>query len=153
MIYPEGARNGSENIPVWPLFQGTAKMALETHVKIVPVAIEQYDRHFVIKLGSELSPDNYNDPTELTQELRDALATLKWDIWKNEGIQPRNSFPDDYSEAFRQDFAVKLEPYDTLESVERTRFHTKEEVEQRNAFAHLDKLLPCRENAFLLRER
>lgn len=43
--------------------------------------------------------------------------------------------------------------YDTLESVERTRFHTKEEVEQRDAFAHLDMLIPCKENAFLLRER
>ena len=43
--------------------------------------------------------------------------------------------------------------YDTLESVERTRFHTKEEVEQRDAFAHLDMLIPCKENAFLLRDR
>lgn len=153
MIFPEGARNGSENIPVWPLFRGTAKMALETHVKIVPVAIEQNDRHFVIKFGSALLPDHFSDPTELTKELRDALAALKWDIWENEGIQPRNSFPDNYNEVFRQDFAVKLEPYDTLESVERTRFHTKEEVEQRDAFAHLDMLIPCKENAFLLRER
>lgn len=32
--------------------------------------------------------------------------------------------------------------HDTLESVERTRFHTKEEVEQRDAFAHLDMLSP-----------
>lgn len=128
-------------------------MALETHVKIVLVAIEQYDRHFVIKFGSELLSDKFSDPAELTQELWNVLATLKWDIWENEGIQPRNSFPDNYSEVFSAIFAVKLEPYDTLESVERTRFHTKEEVEPRDAFAHLDMLIPCKENAFLLRER
>lgn len=50
-------------------------------------------------------------------------------------------------------FAQRLYPYDTLESVERTRYHTKEELEQRQAFAHLDKLIPCKENAFLLRKR
>ena len=81
MIYPEGARNGTENIPVWPLFQGTAKMAMEAHVKIVPVGIEQYDKRFVIKFGQELHPEDYDCHTELTQTLRDALATLKWDIW------------------------------------------------------------------------
>ena len=48
MIFPEGARNGSENLPVMPLFSGTAKMAIETKTKIVPVAIEQYDTRFII---------------------------------------------------------------------------------------------------------
>ncbi|MGN0431099.1 MAG: lysophospholipid acyltransferase family protein [Lachnospiraceae bacterium] len=153
MICPEGARNGTENIPVMPLFQGTAKMALETNVKIVPVAIEQYDRHFVIEFGSELFPENYRSQTELTRELRDALATLKWDIWENEGIQTRSSFSEEYSEQFLKEFEQRIYPWDTLESVERTRFHTKVEMEQRDAFAHMEKLNPCRENAFLLRER
>lgn len=39
MIYPEGARNGSENLPVRPLFSGTAKMAMETDTPIVCVFI------------------------------------------------------------------------------------------------------------------
>lgn len=40
MIFPEGARNGTENLPVMPLFPGTAKMALETNTKIVSIVID-----------------------------------------------------------------------------------------------------------------
>lgn len=153
MIFPEGARNGSENLPVMPLFSGTAKMAIESNVKIVPIAIEQFEKRFVINFGNELFPKDFDDNTSLTQRLRDDLATLKWEIWEQEGIQSRKDIPADYSEQFIRQFAQRIYPYDTLESVERTRYHTKEEMEQRDVFAHLDKLIPCKENAFLLRKR
>lgn len=151
MIYPEGARNGSENLPVMPLFSGTARMAMETGTPIIPVAIEQYDKRFVINFGSELHTEDFQSGAELTEALRDAMATLKWGIWEQEGIQSRVDIPENYSEQFIQQFAQRIYPYDTLESVERTRYHTKEEMEQRDAFVHLDKLIPCKGNAFLLR--
>ena len=47
----------------------------------------------------------------------------------------------------------RIYPWDTLESIEATRFHDKAEMEQREAFSHLDKLIPSRENAFLWRDR
>ena len=101
MIYPEGARNGSENLPVRPLFSGTAKMAMETDTPIVPVAIEQYGKKFVINFGNELCPADFQSAADLTQTLRDALATLKWDIWENEGVQDKAGLPEDYSKQFR----------------------------------------------------
>lgn len=153
MIFPEGARNGSENLPVMPLFQGTAKMAIETNVKVIPVAIEQYGKRFVIKFGEALLQGKYFAPTELTQALRDALASLKWDIWENEGIHSRSSLPWNYREHFHQEFEKRILPWDTPETVERSRFHTKAEMEQRDAFAHLEHLIPCRENSFLFRKR
>lgn len=152
MIYPEGARNGTENLPVMPLFSGTAKMAMETDMPIVPVAIEQYGQKFVINFGTELCPAEFQSASDLTQTLRDAMASLKWDIWESEGVQDRAGLPEDYCKQFRELFEKKIHPYDTPETVERSRFHTKEEIEQRDAFAHLDKLIPCRENAFLLRK-
>lgn len=153
MIYPEGARNGSENLPVMPLFSGTANMALETNTSIIPVAIEQYDKRFVINFGSKIDTKNFQNSTELTENLRDVLATLKWEIWENEGMQFRSGIPNDYSEQFMRQFEQRIYPYDTLESVERTRYHTKFELEQKDVFAHLDKLIPCKENAFLFRRR
>lgn len=153
MIFPEGARNGTESVPVWPLFQGTAKMAIEAHVKIVPVGIEQYDTRFVIQFGQVLHPEDYACHTELTQALRDALATLKWNIWESQGLQSRSALPKDYGKRFIEEFARRIDPWDTLESIEATRFHDKAEMAQREAFAHLDKLIPSRENAFLWRER
>ena len=153
MIYPEGAWNGSENLPVMPLFSGSAKMAMETDTPIIPVAIEQYDKRFVINFGSELRTEDFRSSAELTQTLRDAMATLKWGIWEQEGIQSRADIPEDYSELFIRQFAQRLYPYDTLESVERTRYHTKAEIEQKEVEVHLDGLIPCKENAFLLRNR
>lgn len=153
MIFPEGARNGSENLPVMPLFSGTAKMAIETKTKIVPVAIEQYDTRFIINIGNEISPGNYNHASGLTQELRDALANLKWQILEREGLFSRSSLAENYQEQFIRTFEKRLQPWDTLESVERARFHTKAEVEHKDAFAHLTKLIPSKENAFLFRNK
>lgn len=152
MIYPEGARNTSENVPVWELFQGTAKMAMETNVKIVPIAIEQFEKRFVINFGKELYPKDFADNTTLTEQLREDLATLKWEIWEREGLSPRDSLPENYQEEYIQTFAKRLAPWDTLESVERTRYHSKAEIAQKEVESHLDKLIPSMENAFLLRK-
>lgn len=151
MIYPEGARNGSENLPVMHLFSGTAKMAMETGTPIIPVAIEQYDKRFVINFGSVLHAKDFRSSAELTQTLRDAMATLKWGIWEQEGIHSRIDISEDYGEQFIRQFVQQLYPHDTLESVERTRYHAKEEIEQKEVEAHLDGLIPCKENAFLFR--
>lgn len=151
MIFPEGARNGTENLPVMELFPGTARMALETNTKIVPVAVEQYGRRFVINFGGELLPENFCGQAELSQELRDTLATLKWEIWEREPMQSRDDLPERYSELFLREFASRIYPYDTLETIERTRFHSRISSPQ-EAFAHLRQLVPCKENAFLFRE-
>lgn len=153
MIYPEGARNGTDNLPVMGLFQGTARMAMATDTKIVPTAIEQYGNRFVIRFGDALLPRDFQTPAELTQKLRDTMATLKWEIWEREGLCARADLPRNYRELFQKEFETRIYPYDTLETVERSRFHTKKEIEQRDAFAHLKRLIPCRENAFLFRER
>lgn len=151
LIFPEGARNGSENLPVMALFQGTARMAIEANAPIVPIAIEQYDKRFVINFGTAIIPEDFSDSIALTQELRDALASLKWEIWEREGLLLRDSLPKKFSERFTKIFEERLQPWDTLESVERTRFHTKEEIEQKDAYAYLDKLIPSQKNAFLFR--
>lgn len=152
MIFPEGARNGTESLPVMPLFPGTAKMVMKTNVKIIPVAIEQYAKRFVIRFGSELLPDNYNNHADLTQDIRDALATLKWDTWENEGIQLRSGLPKDFGEQFRREFEKRIYPWDTLETIEKARFRTKAEIDQKEVENHWDKLIPCKKNAFLFRK-
>lgn len=153
MIYPEGARNCIENLPVMGLFHGTAKMAMETGVKIVPVGIEQFGRRFVIHFGETLYPQEFCSANELTDVLRDALATLKYEIWEAEGLQSRSDIPKDYSKRFAEEQEKRMYPYDTLETVERTRYHTKAELEQKEVEDHLDRLIPCKENAFLFRKK
>lgn len=150
MIFPEGARNNSENLPVMGLFPGAAKLATETGTRVVPVAVEQYGRRFVINFGNALLPGEFPGIDSLTRAIRDALAALKWEIWEREGIQCRAALPDDAGERFSREFEERIAPYDTLETVERSKFRRKTTSPQ-EAFAHLRRLVPCRENAFLFR--
>lgn len=122
-------------------------------MKIVPVGTERYDRRFVIKFGQALLPEDYASHEALTQALRDAMATLKWDIWEREGVSSRGALPKDYGKKFSEEFARQIAPWNTLESIEATRFHDMAELTQREAFAHLDRLIPNRENAFLWRKQ
>ncbi len=50
------------------------------------------------------------------------------------------------------EFEMRICSYDTLETVERTRFHTKEEIEQRDVPAHLNNLITHKKNVFLFRK-
>jgi 1-acyl-sn-glycerol-3-phosphate acyltransferase len=153
MIFPEGARNPSENLPVMPLFRGSAKMARETGVPIVPVAIEQYEKRFVIQFGQALFPQQYCSDAEMTGDLRDALATLKWNIWQSEQTQSRRSFPADYRLQFQKEFETRIAPWDTPESVERARFHTRAEMEHADVLDDFRRIIPKTENAFLFQNR
>ena len=152
MIYPEGARNGTENQPVMGLFHGTAKMAMETGTKIVPIGIEQYDSRFVVNFGNKILPERFQSSKALTQHLRDALATLKWEIWEREGLVKRSHFADNYRELFIKEFEERIFPYDTLESVERTRYHCAIPLAE-EVFTPIRVLEPKRENAFLFDKR
>lgn len=150
MIFPEGARNGTENLPVMGLFPGAARLARAAGARIVPVAVEQYGRRFVVHFGAPLVPEAFPDAGGLTQALRDALASLKWEIWEREGLQSRSALPEDAGERFSREFEERIAPYDTPETVARSVFRSGE-IPPREAFAHLDSLKPSRENAFLWR--
>lgn len=80
------------------------------------------------------------------------MAFLKWEIWENEGIQSRSGLPESYGEQFLKEFAQRIYPWDTLETIERSRFHTKAAIAQKEIETYLDKLIPCKENAFLFRK-
>ena len=78
LIYPEGAWNITENLPVMKLYTGTIKMAIETNAEIIPIAIEQYDDTFYVNIGKNIKVNSNGSVKEQNLDLRDALATLKW---------------------------------------------------------------------------
>ncbi len=154
LIFPEGAWNVTENLPVMPLFAGAAEMAIRTGAEIVPIAFEKFDKNFVVNIGKNITPKDYalSQKQELTDLLRDTLATLKWEIWARQPQESRRELPDGYIHQYLRGFTDQItdESY-SLEAIERTRFHSKEETAQKEAFAHLDEMKPCKNNAFLFR--
>ena len=154
LIYPEGAWNITENQVVMPLFTGTAEMAIRTGAEIVPIAIEHYGKHYYANVGENISPAGYelSQKQLLTDHLRDVLCTLKWEIWEQFPSTSRASLPVDAAEQYLAEIMSQSENGYTVEEIIRTRFHRKE-TSPEEAFAHLKRLVPCRENAFLFREK
>ena len=98
LIFPEGAWNVTESLPVMPLFSGTTEMAIRSGAEIVPLAIERYGKNYTINIGQNISVSDLQleQKQQLTDELRDAIATLKWEIWEQQPQTKRNEIPPDY---------------------------------------------------------
>lgn len=75
---------------------------MECNAKIVPIALNQIDKDIYIKFGTTFHPDTNKELTESIADLRDILATLKWDILEHlketreDGFIKRSSLDDNY---------------------------------------------------------
>lgn len=160
MWFPEGIWNLSPNQPVLPLPFGIIEVALKANAAIIPVAIEQYGKEFYINIGSIFDVaqyvHQYTDELALKMvaiaDLRDVMATLKWQIW--EYIQPcrRAELPRDYFDLFVNDRLKEWHGF-TYEDVRAREFHFKNITEPKEAFAHLQSIEPNMANAFLFNKR
>ena len=154
LIYPEGAWNVTPNEMVMKIFTGTVRMAKETGVDIIPIAVEQYDNVFYFNVGK-----NYNinkntnlSLTELNEELRDKLATLKWEIMEMQPKLDRAKVTDDYLDIFQSEIVNRCNyGYGfSLEDAISESFHDKNITKPEEAFAHLQEIEYDINNAFLL---
>lgn len=88
LYFIEGTWNLTPNLPVLPCYWGIIDIARETNAIIVPMGIEQYGKHFKINIGENFDVNNYSTDIDgkalAIGDLRDALATLKWEIWETE---------------------------------------------------------------------
>lgn len=152
LIFPEGAWNITESLPVMKLFNGAAEMAIRTGAEIIPVAIEQDGKSFWVNIGANIDCFQYSleKKRRLTECLRDALATLRWEIWETRAVTPRAGIAPDYYEEYLKDIEDKTKnTYAfTLADNETACYHDKCVSEPGEVFAYLEKLEPCEANAF-----
>ncbi len=155
MIFPEGAWNISVNQPVMGLFAGTADIAIQSGAQIVPVALECYGKHMYAAIGKNIEvADVWEDKYELTNHLRDALATLKWRIFESVDTWNRKTIPEDYRQTFINGIINdnKDTSY-TEQDVIDTMFRDKNITTYEEAFVHLNEIHPTKHNAFLFNKR
>ena len=155
LIYPEGAWNVSPNELVMKTFVGTARMARETGVQIVPIAVEQYGKNFYFNIGKNygIAKNSNKTEKELNNELRDKLVTLKWHILETQETLKRKDLPSDYIHKFQSEIVDKCNyGYGfSLEDALSERFHDKSIISEAEVFSFLDNLKINKNNAFLLR--
>ncbi len=155
---PEGIWNITENQVILPCSYGIIEAALQSKAQIVPVAIEQYDNEFYVKIGPELDVEKYKqlykDEKELKinaiRDLREHLGTLRWKIWERFSFVTRNEIPDNYYEQFVEE-RINEWPHFTHDEIEERVFKQPGIVTTKEAFSHLENIEFNSDNAFLLR--
>lgn len=149
LIFPEGAWNITANDIVMPLFNGTAEMALKTDAEIVPIAIEQYGKHYYMNIGKNIVVNKNATKEEITLDLRNTLASLKWNIWErhSEHIK-RESLNNDATQKYLDSIMCQTENGYTVSEIERSRYHDKIPT-QDTVFAHLGEIDLNKNNTFL----
>lgn len=150
VMFPEGTWNLTENQLMLPMKWGIIDIAKETGAQIVPTLLE-YDREqkkCFVRFGTPLvvSPEDSKAATIVA--LRDTLATMRWEFWERNGTFSRANLDMD-AERKKLFYSVVEYPPIDWEYESSCIFHPHTTSE--DAFVHLDHLIPCRENAFLVR--
>ena len=82
LIFPEGTWNLEPSKPMLPLFFGIIEIAQKTNVPIIPLCLEYVEDKCVIKYADVLTSRAGEDKLLQIENLRDTMATLKWEIWE-----------------------------------------------------------------------
>ena len=155
IIYPEGTWNKSPNGLMNPLFPGVYDVAKESGAPVVPIASVLVDDHIYGIRGTAFDITQF-DRTEGLAVLRDKLATLRWEVMEQHSHASRDDLPrgeaaEEYWKNHIDSLMVEVEFYD-YELEKHTKCVDKSITEPGDAFSHLEKLIPRRENAFLFRK-
>ena len=155
MYFPEGTWNMTPNLPMLPCYWGIVDVAQKSNAVIVPVAADQYGKKFKIKIGSNFDMSIYGNTKEekakAITDLRDVLSTLKWEIWETE-LQMRSNLQGNEWKQYCVD-RFREWPYFSLEYIDGLIFKPKGVVTAKEAYSHLDTLVPSAANAFLFNKR
>ena len=157
LIYPEGAWNVTPNQVVMKIFTGTVRIAMETGADIIPIGVEQYDKNFYFNIGEnyKISKNSSKTIEELNSELRDKLATLKWEIMETQGMLNRIEVPDNYLQTFQSEIVDRCNyGYGfSLEDAISESFHDKNVCSEEEVFKVLENIDININNAFLAKQR
>ena len=151
-MFPEGTWNTFPSLPMMPMAWGIIDLSANSGCPIIPLVMEYREKDCYIKFGEPIQCNPKDDKLERINTLRDIMATLRWDIWEQLPRYRRADIPDD---EWEKEVAARVAAYPPLDFAYEQSCVRKEKgaITYEEAFAHLDKLIPCRENAFLLRKK
>lgn len=143
MYFPEGTWNISPNLPVLPCYWGIVQIAQAANAIVIPIAAEQYGKHFKINIGKNFDMQSFGfeteEKTKAINALRDVLATLKWEIWETEERLSRNQIKGDEWEIYKAE-RFKEWPYFNDEYIDGLIFKPKKVIEGQKAFEDIKRI-------------
>lgn len=147
LIFPEATWNLTPNLPMLPLHWGAVEFAQETNTSIVPITLEYTkDNKCYYSIGKELHASKTDNKAEITNILRDTLATMRWEIWEEfNQTQRKHITENDYFEYSKD----RLDEYPKLDVEYEKTTILKLHDSYEDVFAHLNNIKPTLQNAFL----
>lgn len=144
LVFPEGAWNIFEHIPVMQLYKGTARMAIETGADIVPMAIEKFGSRYVVSIGRNMRTKLDMNEDVLTERLRERLTELKMEVllsqapetridtgcyktWEGVSVKEQVALKNAYSEDYRRRYVKEKNMGFDLDYMYRTMYHENHE--------------------------
>ena len=156
VMYPEATWNLSPNLPMLPMNFGCVSLSLETGVPILPIYLHFTDDVCYVEINKPFYP--FDDKVESIGELRDIMATSAWKFFEADERLQRDTLDINYweeniAERYSNYRRAQKDPAGVRAYEAQFIFRPKGQITYEEAFAHLDQLIPCRENAFLFKER
>ena len=155
MYFIEGTWNLSPNLPMLPCYWGIVDIAKKGNAIIVPVAAEQYGKEFKINIGENFDMNKYGEGTsnksKAINDLRDTLATLKWEIWETEFVSRSAIVGDEWDKYIKERF--KEWPYFNEKYINGLIYKPKDITYHDDVYEPIKKLVPNHKNAFLYNKR
>ena len=157
--YPEGTWNLSPNMVIQPLHYGIIEADYQSGALIVPVGLEQYgqgkQKQFKVNIGQPMDITQlvsgqltHEVKSDIAEMLRGEMAAMKLAAWE---CARRADIPEGYADTFVNNRLNEWPCY-TLGLLQRRLRKATGQVTYGEAFAHLDRLHPSRENGFLMRK-
>ena len=112
LIFPEGTWNLEPSKTMLPLFFGIIEIDQKTNTPIIPLCLEYVEDKCVIKYADVLTSRAGEDKLLQIENLRDTMATLKWEIWEMFPTIKRAELADDY---WDKEVAKRLGEYKLLD--------------------------------------
>lgn len=152
VMFPEGTWNLTENQLMLPMKWGIIDIAKETGAQIIPTVLEyaREQKKCFVRFGAPISFSQDDNKVDAISVLRDTLATMRWDFWERNGTFRRKDLDMD---AEQKKLFYSVEEYPPIDWDYESSCIYQPYTDPEDAFAHLDKLIPCGENAFLFRNR
>lgn len=95
-----------------PIYWGAIGLAMETGKPIIPMAMEYREKHCYVLFGQPIYMHENDNKKEKADEVRDVLATLRWNIWES---LPRYKRSDIESDEWDKEIEKRLKEYPKLE--------------------------------------
>lgn len=107
--FPEGTWNLTDNLLMLPMKWGIIDIAKQCDAQIIPTALD-YDRTAMVcavKFGAPMSDEDFADRAEAIRNLRDRMATLRWELMSRKEVVCRG----ENTEWMRQEMLQPVREY------------------------------------------